>query len=134
MSDRDIERMNYLESDAEVAEAAASAIAYIFEGESINAPYDLRGLCVFGVIGALRENDEAFAGLDDNQKQRLIQVETVVDKAVEARMHYYPFGHNADKIEIEYGKSGDRDDRQRANTPKSSYVLNLRGNRPGRGH
>jgi hypothetical protein len=68
-------------------------------------PFDIRGLVVFGVIGALRENDGQFYGedaaLDDEQMTRLAEVEGAVDAAVSEKMHYYPFGDEQNKWNID---------------------------------
>jgi hypothetical protein len=95
----------YENTDQEVQETATAAIDYIFGGESINEICDLKGLTVFGVIGALRENDERLYGPNSNlspeEAARLKEVEAVVDSAVEDGMHYYPFGHFLLKTEID---------------------------------
>lgn len=100
-----MESATYEQSDEEVSETATAAIAYILEGDPLNEVYDLRGLTVFGVIGALRENDELFYGddtsLSQEQRDRLTEVETVVDAAVTRDMHYYPFGDNLNKHGID---------------------------------
>lgn len=94
----------YEHSDDQVAETAQAAIAYIFEGDPLNEVYDLQGLVVYGVIAALREQDEILHGerstLNAEQQARLVEVETVVDEAVDSGMQFYPFGdyHNRRNI------------------------------------
>lgn len=76
----------YLEKREEIEEAAYGAVAYIYDGDPIYAPHDLRGLCVYGVVSALREyNSNLYgdqAGLTNKQRERLEEVELEVDKAV----------------------------------------------------
>jgi hypothetical protein len=95
------EHVEYFETDEEVAETSECVIRYIVDGEELDQVFDLRGLAVFGVIQALRENDKIFHGdtaeLSDEQRSRLREVESVVDTAVETNMHYYPFGDSHNK-------------------------------------
>lgn len=95
----------YHETQEEVEETAAAAIRYIYEGETMDQPYDLRGLCVFGVIGALRLNDDALHGDDSklthDQRLRLVEVEDTVQTAVDSNMHYFPFGDNENKSRLD---------------------------------
>lgn len=121
------ERNDYLETDEEVAETARATISYIIEGQQIAVISDLRGLCVYGVVGVLREHDALLYGtdteaarLDEEQRQRLQEVENEVEKAVNANMQFFPFGHNQAKFKVDYSATtGDHDDRQRA-VPGSS--------------
>lgn len=95
----------YHETDEEVVEAAEAAIRYIHEGNTFDAPYDLRGLTVFGIIGALRVHDEQLHGaestLSDKARQRLTEVEETVQTAVDKNMHYYPFGDSHTKTQLD---------------------------------
>ncbi len=95
----------YEHSDKAVGETATSAISYILEGDQLHALFDLQGAVVFGVISALREEDDKLHGdgstLTEKQKERLAEVEGVVDAAVEGGMQYYPCGDNQNKRNID---------------------------------
>lgn len=100
-----LESPRYEHTDSQVADAAKTAVDYVFVGGNFMKPFDMRGLVVFGVIGALRENDERLHGedanLDDEQKARLAEVEGTIDAAVGERMQYYPFGEKQNKWNID---------------------------------
>lgn len=95
----------HTDDSPELAETAECAMLYIMEGDNIHAIYDLRGLLVFGVIRALRENDELLYGsetpLTEEQQARLQEVEDQVDTAVEGERQYFPFGHNREMFRID---------------------------------
>lgn len=95
----------YHETPEEVAEAAEATIRYINEGDTMDQPFDLRGLTVFGIIEALRNHDEALHGenatLTLEQRARLEEVEDTVQLAVDNNMHYYPFGESQNKHNID---------------------------------
>lgn len=99
------------DSSPEIEETRLAVIRFVFEGDDLDAPYDIRGLHVFAVISALREKDEELygeeAGLTPEQQERLQKVEDEVDKAVEVGMHYYPWGDYQNKRNLDredYGK------------------------------
>ena len=95
----------YLETDQEVEEIYDATIAYIFSGNEDLAPYDLRGLGVYGTIRALRENNDAFHGesstLTDDEKRRVQEVEEQVDMAVSRDAQFYPFGHDVERFKLD---------------------------------
>ncbi len=95
---KNLETDQYRETDHDVAAVAEAALGYIIIGDTVDRPYDLRGLGVYGVIGMLREHDDVLHGdesaLDEDQRGRLQQVESDIDSAVVEGMHFYPFGHN----------------------------------------
>jgi len=91
----------YEDSNEQAHEAGQAAIRYIYEGEVDGLPLEFRGLKVFGAIKALRENDEHLHGetiaLTEEQKTRLEEIESNIDRSVSKNLHYFPFGHNRDK-------------------------------------
>lgn len=104
---------SYLETDADVADVNAGALAFILEGDDLGEPYDLRGLCVFGVAGMLRENYDRFFGegsdISADERQRAELVASRVEEALDSDMHYYPFGLKRTAADYEPPKN----DRQR---------------------
>ncbi|MDB5163591.1 MAG: hypothetical protein JWS12_208 [Candidatus Saccharibacteria bacterium] len=110
----------YTETDAEIEELQGATHEYIFGGDPLYEVCDLRGLGVYGVIRYLRQHDDLLHGLGSEltpeQKQRLEEVESEVDKAVAQARQFYPFGHKTDeKYGIDYSDPANYNDRQRAN-------------------
>ncbi len=103
MTDESIQKP-YEHTPDEVEETSDAARRYIIEGDSFDEPYDLRGLCVYGVISVVRKIDEEILDgqlvLSPSQENRLAEVDHTIDRAVEKQMQYYPFGHN-DKYRTE---------------------------------
>ena len=120
----------YLETDADVADVNAGALAFILESDDLGEPFDLRGLCVFGVAGMLRENYERFFGenpeIDDDQRQRAEIVASRVEEALDRDMHYYPFGHK--RTAEDYQLAG-VDRRRLAMVRPSGSIPEIRPNR-----
>jgi hypothetical protein len=89
------------QTDIEAQAIGADTINYIYSGDEFYAPYDLKGLCVFGVIKALREAEENDPSLYDSSDparlDRIAFVEDLVQKVVDAGMQYYPWGHTDSK-------------------------------------
>jgi hypothetical protein len=100
-----IEVPRYEHTERDVQETATAAIEYIIGGDTLNAVFDIRGLLVYGVIGALREHDDLFYGpnssLSPEEITRLAEVEDVVDKAVKYSMQFYPFGEKRNKWDLD---------------------------------
>ena|ERR1039458_4252328 len=112
----------YEHTEAEAAQFGAEVVDYIYVGgETCTfSANDLRGLCVFGAIGAIREateQDPLFLTRTDNGHQaRLDIVNTAIKLALDKNMHYSPFGHkNPARYEPE-----DADEQQRLSQMMSS--------------
>ncbi len=99
-----IQKPVYEHTDQEVNEATEATIEYIIDGDQMSAPFALRGIVVYAVIKALRENDELLYAeppiLDADQLVRRDEVEIQVDEAVEHDMQFYPFGHDRNKTNL----------------------------------
>ena len=119
----------YRETDEEVQDVFKATKRYIFEGDEIDEPYDLRGLGVYAVISALRSIDEEIDSgqltLTDEQLYRLHMSEYRVDLAVNGLlidspliedkksvkgggMQFFPFGHNTDRFRLPNTKDMDQ--------------------------
>lgn len=93
--------MSYEDTDREALLAGDKAIDYIIDGTVTGLPLEFRGMKVFGVIRALRENDEILHGdasaLTPPQQERLNEIESDIDTSVAKGLQYYPFGHKHNK-------------------------------------
>lgn len=129
------ETSRYEHTDQEALQAGEAAMAYIHDGSVEGLPLEFRGVNVFGVIAALRQNDDVLHGetsdLTEDQQNRRDEIEADIDNSVDKNLQYYPFGHNRN---VSYeGSSKEDAQRKGKQTSHGMQSRKTAGHRSSRG-